>query len=170
MDANTSGLIEMEDALSSLNNLGFLKSLNNMAKSSLLETGLFNKLMNKDADANEGLDFVSFCAMYFLAHPVCERCANVAFDYIDSSPRNDFITEEELSLFFRAFEQSPLEGNAANLFHDAKARGLANDQTGLSRAGFKILLGARFVETMFDVEDLRIAIVERMGAAPKRVI
>src|SRR5690606_26158987 len=128
-----SGILEMDDALASLDKLALLKAFNVQSKKKLLEEQLFCKVESPAP----GLTFVDFCAFYFLAHPVCERCANVAFDHIDSSPRNNLVTLEELCHFFQSFEQSPLEGNPTELFEDAKARGLLVDGHGLSRSSFK---------------------------------
>jgi len=165
IDVNASGKIEVSDALESLRRLDMLSSVSIKVR----EAWFMEQVLARCSHPDQGVDFVDFCAMYFLAHPVCARCANVAFDHIDASPRNDYVTMEELQSFFRPFDKSPLEGNAAELFEDAKARGLADDVKGMSRASFKTLLGARFVETMFDDPEMGRRIVERMGAARPRM-
>lgn len=162
LDINGNGVIDFDEAVASLARLDLLRSYSTQGKKDVLKEHLFSKAR----DPERGLDFVDFCAVYFLTHPVCERCANVAFDHIDSAPKNEYLTQEELTIFFKPFEQSPLEASAADFFADAKNRGLLNEN-GMSRESFKTILGARFVEAMFEDEYLRQSIVARMGAAAR---
>jgi mRNA deadenylase 3'-5' endonuclease subunit Ccr4 len=162
IDVNKSGYIEVTDALESLKRLDILSNVSSQVRQRFCQEQVFCRALNQD----KGLDFVDFCAIYFLLHPVCSRCADVAFDHIDASPKNDFVTIDELTTFFQPFDRSPLQGDASLLFEDAKRLGLATEEKpGLTRSDFKTFLGARFVETMYEDEDLKQQILRRMGTS-----
>ncbi|KAH9259667.1 hypothetical protein BASA81_002089 [Batrachochytrium salamandrivorans] len=138
--------IDLDDAIASLARLGKRGDTNSILAS------LFTR----------PIDFTEFCALYFLAHPICERCAEFAFDYMDTSPRNGYINFEEMHEFVLKYERSAVEGDAAELFRDAEKRGLVEHGLGLSRKQFKTLLAVRYVEKMFQDTELTRRIVNKM--------
>lgn len=137
--------IDLDDAMSSLRKLGHSSEANAVI------AAMFTR----------PIDFTEFCALYFLAHPICERFAEFAFDYIDTS-RDGYINFQEMQTFVVAYERSAVQGDATELFRDAEMRGLVDPALGLSRKNFKTLLAVRYVEKMFDDTELKRRIVNKM--------
>lgn len=98
------------------------------------------------------MDFVTFCAEYFLRHPLCRKCVHAAFSEMDAD-HDEAVSIDEVFAFFRPFlEHEITKKDIEDVWNEAKARQLSDPNGVVRRTQFRRFLAIRFVELTFETE------------------